>query len=1363
MCQPGSLQFIPGPCGSVLHVSSGLCKLAFVGTDTPSLEDVGGVFRQSFVVDLADDIAILGLFSDGTFSAELHLRRGEASTAVAAAGCGGRVDDGIARLAGTCKLHGLTPEAFRETMSSIPWTQSRHLVPRRTQVGGWDCTQILAPADVKSPTDALLLRFRLPPPGDHMPSVSVQPLGGVLAGSGLGCVAHGGLPGLCRYVLLAEVLANTAYLPDGPLVAIIEFVLPSAIGFSIDAGVCGAKRLLLHHLALPRADGRAGVSMGLTLEPGPIEAVLSTHLGPFVGVCAVQVEPSIAMAAMRAPSLALVPPVFVGAVGGVHCVLSHEVLTVQLPGLSALAAVPQNVQRGGERMWHGVACIALLRAGDLFRLVLEGVDSLGSIGEALPPEERTVYRLSAVRIGSDPALMNISALSLRMHAPPALMPLTTGRVDGAAEEWLLCVWPDTDHAVVHTYHIALKRLSEPHPLLCSVEPLAVTSGGTIGGGNCGGGWIVRSAIDCCRIVSSCRTLDTLCMALCEIPIGDDRRSVLELWHPGVNWPMMGRNGGACAGACQQASAGLVGVLRLSGTAAPALRRAPWPGDTVLLAVGEDLDSDGVVVAATSRSCRVTQAFHVPSGDRHLHELESWGHRQNCLTHHMRIWRVGVDQSGVVLQITRRELVVFAATSVQRQLKLLCERELVPFCCHGVTCARPLRHGGRVRSVTRGVMNDETRGRDLVAGTELWAFVASAAVLARYDVTVKPRAAAAESCQGPHRVCSHQIAVLCMVGIFGESSDGFDGEPRVAIAFWLRAVVAVVDGMSLAETCRVDYSYKLDYCQLGAPLQASAIVSRPGGCGDGLEDLLLSSVSGHLVHLRFAHGGSVHGGAAGMSVANIWHLSHGPLQIVLLSHTPPVAPSFPTDAAGARLPLALIFGSAGVAFMWMGVDVVLPCCPGGATCVVALQDGSSLLGCGPRVVALLPGGLLSEATLELEDGPVLLARTEVRGDLLAVANSPRLRAVLALAGAPPDPAITASAGCALALLVLGDELFDVLGVVRLGAELTLLPGASASMYDIFGGTLVAVTASGSGAPQTLVRLTLERVEDAGGWLDDGVRSMSSGESCSSSVLGVLGLDEAGFVATHIAPNAPVLLATGERLRLLGSEDLAVRRDVTFGELGLGGRGVVSALCVTRCQPSVAIAATIGGPLYLFVAFAAGTPAVLHLDLASLELIVLRLVPCMDPPRLPLVRAVAAAEVGGGGGDGLGAATAVSTGMPCAFVGFDVAGRCFTWSLVFDDGPLRRPSVKSTLLPVEEPRPPGLWTTGFFTPRALSTSTATHEASETLEAVGQLPGGNVSGLLICFPTSGYINTSPGGDMHTRPGSALLVNLGASLSSM
>ncbi|CAE8639733.1 unnamed protein product [Polarella glacialis] len=317
--------------------------------------------RLSFAVDLEAGLAaVLSLHCDSSFSAVLF----ETSGSRPVERQSGKVD----------LLGGLDDRDVASFLQEAPATMLRRLVARRRPpLGGCDMVQLLPRLSEGSATSSgqnahqlLLLRLRSRPgvrctdadakgAAQLKLSLSLQPLPFAAASGSAGPAAAAKLQ---RFVLFAGLLPGSSELPDGPLAAIAELQLAAQEGPPRAASCQGVLRLSLSVLApSPRAPHL------LSLEPGPLEAVLASSFGPIVGIC-LSVSPAIvAMAAAknRAPAVALVPPIFVGSVGGVHGVLSHEVLSLPLPGIVAIAPLSaSNIPgRAGQSPWHGLRCLVM--------------------------------------------------------------------------------------------------------------------------------------------------------------------------------------------------------------------------------------------------------------------------------------------------------------------------------------------------------------------------------------------------------------------------------------------------------------------------------------------------------------------------------------------------------------------------------------------------------------------------------------------------------------------------------------------------------------------------------------------------------------------------------------------------------------------------------------------------------------------------------------------------------------------------------------------------------------------------------------------------------------------------------------------
>ncbi|CAJ1443066.1 unnamed protein product [Effrenium voratum] len=112
-----------------------------------------------------------------------------------------------------------------------------------------------------------------------------------------------------------------------------------------------------------------------------------------------------------------VPPIFVACAAGVHCVLSHEVLSLSLPGMRAMAFGKTGLS------WHGSSCLVLSDDGFAMVHLLEK-ESLET-GSGLPEEQRS-YQLVCKALGSLP--FSCTGAELQQLRPSASSGLN----------WLLC-------------------------------------------------------------------------------------------------------------------------------------------------------------------------------------------------------------------------------------------------------------------------------------------------------------------------------------------------------------------------------------------------------------------------------------------------------------------------------------------------------------------------------------------------------------------------------------------------------------------------------------------------------------------------------------------------------------------------------------------------------------------------------------------------------------------------------------------------------------------------------------------------------------------------------------------------------------
>ncbi|CAJ1400965.1 unnamed protein product [Effrenium voratum] len=181
------------------------------------------------------------------------------------------------------------------------------------------------------------------------------------------------------------------------LVVQIEVLLPEA---SMALAQSGVTRLTLGSL-----------NVELAAQAGPITALLTPSFGPVLCLCAGHSEPS------KAPQPVRVPPIFVACAAGVHCVLSHEVLSLSLPGMRAMAFGKTGLS------WHGSSCLVLSDDGFAMVHLLEK-ESLET-GSGLPEEQRS-YQLVCKALGSLP--FSCTGAELQQLRPSASSGLN----------WLLC-------------------------------------------------------------------------------------------------------------------------------------------------------------------------------------------------------------------------------------------------------------------------------------------------------------------------------------------------------------------------------------------------------------------------------------------------------------------------------------------------------------------------------------------------------------------------------------------------------------------------------------------------------------------------------------------------------------------------------------------------------------------------------------------------------------------------------------------------------------------------------------------------------------------------------------------------------------
>eukprot|EP00435_Cladocopium_sp_Y103_P015633 s906_g3.t2 len=184
--------------------------------------------------------------------------------------------------------------------------------------------------------------------------------------------------GASSFSLCTKVLPNTWDVAGGPLLASIDVELQA---LSMAVAHSGVVRLSLQTLV--EHDSQ------FTAQAGPLEALLTPSFGDVLDVFAGPVT----MPRSPSPMRARVPPIFVASAGGIHCVLTHQVLSLALPGLSAMAPGP------GKTCWHGLSCLAIAATG-IHSVHLLQKDELVESKDALP-EEQLNYQLVSTPIQLD--------------------------------------------------------------------------------------------------------------------------------------------------------------------------------------------------------------------------------------------------------------------------------------------------------------------------------------------------------------------------------------------------------------------------------------------------------------------------------------------------------------------------------------------------------------------------------------------------------------------------------------------------------------------------------------------------------------------------------------------------------------------------------------------------------------------------------------------------------------------------------------------------------------------------------------------------------------------------------------------------
>lgn len=200
------------------------------------------------------------------------------------------------------------------------------------------------------------------------------------------------------FSLCSKVLPKTWDVAGGPLMASVDVELQA---LSMAVAQSGVVRLSLQ--TLTEHDSQ------FTVEAGPLEALLTPSFGDVLDVFAGPVT----MPRSPSPMRARIPPIFVASAGGIHCVLAHQVLSLALPGLSAIAPGP------GKTCWHGLSCLAIAASG-IHSVHLLQKDELVESKDA--PEEQLNYQLV-----SNPIQLDASPLPGSLFSPLALVPAGTDK------------------------------------------------------------------------------------------------------------------------------------------------------------------------------------------------------------------------------------------------------------------------------------------------------------------------------------------------------------------------------------------------------------------------------------------------------------------------------------------------------------------------------------------------------------------------------------------------------------------------------------------------------------------------------------------------------------------------------------------------------------------------------------------------------------------------------------------------------------------------------------------------------------------------------------------------------------------------
>ncbi|CAE7390987.1 unnamed protein product [Symbiodinium natans] len=383
----------------------------------------------------------------------------------------------------------------------------------------------------------------------------------------------------------------------------------------------------------------------LSLQAGPCEALLAPNYGPPVGLlCGAAEQPR-----APAPLPARVPPLFVASVGGVHCVLSHEVLALPLPNIRAVAAAPRRSGSGSRGPWNGLACLVLQGDGSLRMINLWEKDEAER--DSLLPEEQRSYRLVASQV-EVPVPLPRTPMLLHLLKPDP-------RMSGTSHASLLYAGQTGEKLDVAV--LGLERATQG---LRAVRR---------SGAELEGAWrTVAGALEEAPISCAAAWPGLACQQLC-VALPGAEADHLELWQLGSRT----RKGGESSW-----------CLALEGE--PGKEPFPsssWPSDASLLLV-EDPGDAAQLLAVTSRSAGTTRLMRwarepgldakpAEAGQIHGHSLL------------LRLFRQ--EHSTMMAQVSETSLAIFGAPPAWGQgaepaeWKELHSEPIHPFCSHAASC------------------------------------------------------------------------------------------------------------------------------------------------------------------------------------------------------------------------------------------------------------------------------------------------------------------------------------------------------------------------------------------------------------------------------------------------------------------------------------------------------------------------------------------------------------------------------------------------------------------------------------------------------------------------------------------------------